>query len=259
MVLIWALLLQAASAAPAITLTEAIAMSPSELGDRLLTGQQHGPIVHAQVNGGAMMPRSESVYIVSLTERMVPFDAKTCRSHIYVIDMESDNPTVNPFRQPVATHPGRIKQYDRLWIPPSGVATVASCAAAPAKESGFEGGGLGLEQAATLVDQARMAFMLDKSSRLTVKCRSENHTCGGNPRKTLSAIDWNSLGWIEQVKPDGNIYASDGPQSVNASWGPEYVKYTFPYAARGATWEVTVRRTPQIVAVQMEAIMAVYH
>ncbi len=112
--LILAILLQAGSAAPAVTLAEAKAMSPAALADRLLAHTDHGPIVDAIINGRGLTPPSASVNRVWLVELMVPFDARTCRSHVHELDMGSKDPAANPYAQPVVTHPIEIGQYDRL-------------------------------------------------------------------------------------------------------------------------------------------------
>jgi len=234
-------------------------MSPSALADRLLAGRVHGPIVDAIVNGRGLTPPSESVNRVWLVERMVPFNAKTCRSHVFELEMGSDDPAAKPYAQPIATYPIKIAQYDRLWVPPNGEATIASCAAAPAQASGFGDGGLGLQQAAELVEQARAAFAFPMSSRLSVKCRGEHHACGRDPKKALSTIDWNALGLVEQVSPRGETYYLGDVKPEDASWGPAYVRFTFPYAAGGATWKIIVKRKPKIVAVSMLAETVVYH
>jgi len=234
-------------------------MSPSALADRLLANQDHGPMVDAIINGRGLTPPSESVRRVWLVERMVPFNSRLCRSHIFNIEMGSSDPAANLWSRPVATHPVKIEQYDRLWSPPTAMATAAACAAAPARTSGFGDGGLGLENAADLVEQARTAFLSEKARSFSVSCRGERDACGKNPRKTLSAIDWSALGTVEKVAPSGETYDVRDTNPKDASWGPSHVQFTFPYAAGGATWVITVRRSPRIVAVTMEAETIVYH
>ncbi len=233
-------------------------MSPSALADRLLANQDHAPVVDAIINGRGLTPPSESVNRVWLVERMVPFNSRICRSHVFNIEMGSSDPAAKPWSQSVSTHPVKIEQYDRLWAPPTAAATTAACAAAPAQASGFYDGGLGLERAADLVEQARTAFLSNRARSFTVSCRGERDACGKNPRKTLSAIDWSSLGMVEQVTPRGEPYYVGDPSPEDAAWGPSNVQFTFPYAAGGATWVITIRRSPQIVAVRMEAQTIVY-
>lgn len=259
MVLILYLLLQAVSAAPAITLAEAQTMSPSALADRLLADRVHGPVVDAIINGGGVPPPSASVNRIWLAEQMVPLNATTCRSHVFEIEMGTSDPTARPYVQPVATHPIKIEQYDRLWVPPRGDANVATCAAAPAHASGFGTGGLGLEQAAALVEQARATFSNAKDREIKIRCRGEDRKCGNNPRTVLSALDWSALGLVEQVSSSGEPYYMGDVRPRNAAWGPAYVQFTFPYAASGATWEITIHRTPKIVDVRMLAQTVVYH
>lgn len=234
-------------------------MSTAALADRLLSNKDHGPIVDAIINGRGLTPPSESVNRVWLVEQMVPFNAKTCRSHVYELEMGSNDPTAKPYAQPVATHPIKIEQYDRLWVPPSGEANVATCAAAPAQASGFGDGGLGLEEAAALVEQARTTFSNAKVRGIKVKCRGEHNACGSDPRKALSTIDWSALGSVEQVSASGEPYYIGDVKPQDAAWGPAYVQFTFPYAASGATWEITVKRTPKIVNVRMLAQTVIYH
>ena len=259
--MIIAFLLQAASPAVAtVTLSEARAMSPSALADRLLPKQEHGPIVDAIVNGrGALTPPSESVNRVWLVERMVPFDAWTCRSHVYNIEMESSDPVATSWSKAVPTHPTRIEQYDRLWIPKTRKATVATCAAAPAQASGFSDGGLGLGRAASLVEQARKAFAAAaRSPKYSIECEGERDACGKSPKSTLAAIDWSSLGVVEQVKANGEPFYGGDSKPVDPAWGPARIQFTFPYAAGGATWVITVDRAPDITAVRMEARSIIY-
>jgi hypothetical protein len=256
-----ALLLQAASlAVPTITLPEARTMSPSALGDRLLIGRAHGPIVDAIVNGrGGLTPPSQSVNRIWLVERMVPFDAMLCRSHVFDIEMGASDPAANHYRTSLPSHPVKIGQYDRLWMPAGGKATAANCAAAPPRQSGFGDGGLGLRQAADLVEQARAAVMRGPhEQKFSVDCHSERNACGVNARKTLAAIDWGRLGMVSAVKADGTDYYVGDRKPPDAKWGPSHVQFTFPYAAGGATWVITVDRSPDIVAVRMSAPMIIY-
>jgi hypothetical protein len=256
--MIVALLLQAAlPAAPTITLAEARSMSPAALAGRLLPGEKHGPIVDAIVNGRGLRPPSASVNRVWLVEQMVPFDATTCRSHVFQIEMGHSDPSAKLWSQSLPTHPVKIEQYDRLWVPPNGAATVPACAAAPAQASGFDDGGLGLAQAATLVQQARAAFKTRR--RLKIRCRGKHDLCGTNPRRTLAGIDWSLLGSVEQVDPKGEPYSLGDPKPEDAAWGPRHVQFTFPYAAGGATWEITVDRAPEIKSVRMRASTVIYH
>lgn len=235
-------------------------MAPDALAERLLPEREHRPVVDAIINGrGGLTPPSESVDRVWLVERMVPFDATTCRSHVFNIGMGSSDPAAKPWAHALPTHPVKVEQYDRLWVPPSGSATIATCASAPARASGFGDGGLGLRQAAGLVEQARTAFRrADRSQAFTVSCRGENGICGTSPRQTLAAIDWSSLGLVEQIAPTGEHDSDGGPKSVAGKWGPAHVRFAFPYAAGGATWMITVDRAPIITAVRMEAASIVY-
>lgn len=234
-------------------------MSPSALAERLLGDQKHGPMVDAIINGRGLTPPSESVHRIWLVEQMVPFNRHLCRSHVFEIEMENSDPAAKPWSQPVPTHPATIEQYDRLWVPPTAPATPAVCAAAPAQTSGFHDGGLGLESASDLVEQARMAFHSNNLRSFTVSCRGERGACGKDPRKTLSLIDWSALGEVEKVTPRGEPYSVGDSIPKDAPWGPSNVQFTFPYAAAGATWVITVRRSPKIVAVRMEADTIVYH
>ena len=259
--MIIAFLLQAASPAVAtVTLPEAKAMSPSALADRLLPRQEHGPIVDAIINGrGGLTPPSKSVNRVWLVERMVPFDKRLCRSHVFNIEMGSNDPAATSWSSALPTHPTQIEQYDRLWVPKTRKATIAACAAAPAQASGFSDAGLGLGRAASLVEQARRAFAA--AARLptyTVKCEGERDACGKNPRSTLAAIDWSSLGLVEQVKANGEPFYSGDSKPADPAWGPSHVQFTFPYAASGATWVITIDRAPDVTAVRMEARSIIY-
>ena len=257
--MILAVLLQAAPVAPTVTLSEARTMSPTALAERLLAGKVHGPVVDAIVNGRGLVPPTASVMRVWLVERMVPFNATLCRSHVHEIEMGGSDPKVEPWAQPVPTHPVRIEQHDRLWVPPGGQATMTTCAVAPATASGFQARGLGLEASATVVDQARRAFAPDRSRAITVTCRGDRGVCGPDPRATLAAIDWRSLGLVEEVSADEEAYYSGDTRPGTKAWGPARVKFTFPWAAHGQTWEITVTRTPRIVAVQMNAEIIIYH
>lgn len=256
--MIAALLLQAAlPAAPTITLAEANTMSPSALAARLLPERPHRPVVDAIINGRGLTPPSQSVNRVWIVEQMVPYDTKVCRSHVYEIELKPKNPTAKHFVQAVPTQRVKIEEYDRLWVPPTGAATIATCAAAPAKESGFSDGGLGLQQVAALVEQARTAFKA--AQHLRISCRGERDICGESPRRTLAALDWSSLGLVEQVTAEGESYYFGDPKPVDAAWGPAHVQFTFPYAANGATWVITVDRRPAIKRVRMEAQSIIYH
>ena len=232
-------------------------MSPSGLAARLLPDRPNRPVVDAIVNGRSLTPLSQNVNQVWIVEQMVPFDDRFCRSHVYEIVMRPSNPTANAGAEAVPTQPAKIDEYDRLWVPPSGAATVDACAAAPAKASGFADGGLGLRQAAALVEQARRTFKA--AQRLEISCRGERSVCGKNPRKTLAALDWSLLRFVEQVTSEGESYYLGDPKPMDATWGPAHVQFTFPYAAHGATWVITVDRTPQIKAIRMEAQLIVYH
>ena len=259
--MIFALLLQAGSLPPtSVTLAEAQAMSPTALADRLMPDREPRPMVDAIINGrGALTPPSESVYRLLLVEQMVPFDATLCRSHVFDIDMGSDDPAAKPYAEAVPTHPVKTEEYDRLWVPPTGVATAATCAAAPARASGFGAGGLGLKQAAALVEQARNAFALAaRRGGIAVRCKGEKGACGPNARKTLASIDWGSLGLVEQVNPKGDPYYLGDAKPADAPWGPAHVQFTFPYAAGAATWVVTVDRNPAIIAARMDAQLVIY-
>ena len=251
------LIVQAAGpAVPSVTLAETKGMSPDALALRLLPDRQHGPMVDAIINGRGLTPPSASVNRVWLVEQMVPFDADVCRSHVFEIEMGSSDPAAKPYAQALPTHPIEIAEYDRLWVPPSGAANVSACAAAPAQASGFHDGGLGLRQAAALVVQARAAFKA--AGRLKIRCRGERGACGLDPRKTLRAIDWSSLGSVEQVDRKGETYSFGDPKPADAAWGPAHVQFTFPYAAKGATWVITVDRRPHIDAIRMQAETIVY-
>jgi hypothetical protein len=252
------LLLQAAlPAAPTITLAEANAMSPLALAARLLPERAHRPVVDAIINGRGMTPPSKSVNRVWIIEQMLPFDASICRSHIYKIEMRPSDPAANPWVEAVPTRPVKIEEHDRLWVPPPKAATVAACAAAPAGASGFSDGGLGLRQAAALVQEARAAF---KAQRLKVNCVGEGGACGNSPRETLAAIDWSLLGFVEPIRPKGEPQSVGGdPKPVGPAWGPAHVQFTFPHAAGAATWVITVDRRPHIKAVRMEARSIIYH
>lgn len=261
--MILALLLQAIApatpAANAVTLDEAKAMAPPALAARLLGDRAHGPIVHADINY-RFGPPTKTADRIWLVERMVPFDAATCRSHVYEIELKSGDPDAKPWTEGVPTRPVAIAERDRLWVPRGGKATAAACAAAPADESGFSDGGLGLERAAALVAEARAAFALTGRPRsFNLSCRGERDACGKDPRQTLAAIDWGMLGLVEQVQPNGEPYFVGGPKPDDAPSGPAHVQFTFPYAAGGATWEITVKRSPRITAVRMEAAYVVYH
>jgi len=258
--MILAFLSAAASAPTPISLAEARALSPSALADRLLPGQVHGPMVDAIVNGrGGLTPPSSSVNRVWLVERMVPFDATLCRSHIFHIDMAGDDPAANAWRDAVPTHPVKVDQYDRLWVPPGGKATETSCAAAPARESGFGVGRFSLRQAADLVEQARAAFAPGaRADRFRVDCKGDRGACGADPRATLAAIDWSALGFVEEVEPADAAGSVGDPQPKDAPRGRSHVQFTFPYAAGGATWVITVERSPKIVTVRMEAQTIIY-
>ncbi|HMC91351.1 MAG TPA: hypothetical protein VKI45_02720, partial [Allosphingosinicella sp.] len=131
------LLLQAAAPdAPTITLAEAKGMSPAAVAARLLPGEKHGPIVDVILNGRGLTPPSENLDRVWLVEQMVPFDATTCRSHVFAIEMRRSDTFAGSGARAAPTHPVEIEQYDHLWVPPKGMATVAACAAAPARASG---------------------------------------------------------------------------------------------------------------------------
>jgi hypothetical protein len=256
--MIAALLLQAAlPAAPAITLAEANSMSPSALAARLLPERPHRPVVDAIINGRGLRPPSQSVNRVWIVEQMVPYDTRLCRSHVYEIQLEPRDPTAKHYLQAVPTERVNIAEHDRLWVPPSEAATIATCAAAPAKASGFYDGGLGFQQAAAIVEQARTAFKA--AQHLKISCRGERGICGKSPRRTLAALDWSSLGLVEQVTAEGEPYFVGDPQPVDAAWGPAHVRFTFPFAADGATWVITVDRGPDIKRVRMEARSIVYH
>jgi len=259
--MIIALLLQSASlASPTLTLAEARGMSPSALADRLLPEHEHGPVVDAIINGRGLTPPSESVNRVWLVERMVPFDATVCRSHVFNIEMRPSDAALNPWTNALPTHPVNIEQYDRLWVPPAGAASVPACASAPARASGFSEGGLGLRQAANLVEQARSAFVLATRRRnIPVSCRGERGACRKGARRTLAEIDLSSLGLVEKHSPKGEPYYVGDKEPADAAWGPSHVQFTFPYAAEGATWVITVDRSPAITAVLMEARSIVYH
>jgi hypothetical protein len=256
-----ALILQAASpAASTVTLAEARGMSPSALAARLLP-EERSPFVDAIINGRSVLtPPGPSVNRVWLVEQMVPFDATVCRSHLFEIEMGADDPAANLYSTALPTHPVNIEQYDRLWVPPTGVATASACAAAPAEASGFGVGGLGLRQAAAVVEQARTSFALAARHRnVTVSCRSERGACGESPGKTLASIDWSALGVVEQVTPEGERYDIRDPKPADPVWGAPHVRFTFPYAAgHGATWVITVDRAPDITAVRMEAESIIY-
>ncbi len=255
-----ALLLQAGSPLPpSVTLGEAAAMSPTSLAGRLMPDRKLGPIVDVIFNGqGALTPPSKSLNRLWLVEQMVPFDATLCRSHVFNIEMKSD-PDAKPYVDAVPTHPVKIEEYDRLWVPPTGVATAATCAAAPAQESGFGTGGLSLQQAAALVAQARNAFALaPRPGKIAISCKGDKGACGSNPRKTLAAIDWGTLAFVEQVNSKGDGYYVGDRKPADAPWGPAHVQFTFPYAADGATWVVTVDRKPAIAAARMDAQWAIY-
>ena len=256
--MIAALLLQAAlPAAPTITLAEANTMSPSALAARLLPDRPHRPVVDAIINGRGLTPPTQSVNRVWIVEQMVPYDTSLCRSHVYEIELKPKDPIAKTYAQAVPTQRVKIEGYDRLWVPPTGAATIATCAAAPSKESGFSDGGLGLQQAAALVEQARAAFKA--AQHLRISCRGERDICGKSPRRTLAALDWSSLGLVEQVTAKGESYYVGDPKPVDAAWGPAHVQFTFPYAADGETWVITVDRRPDIKRVRMEAQSIVYH
>jgi hypothetical protein len=171
--------------------------------------------------------------------------------------MGSSDPSAHVWSQALPTHPVKIEQYDRLWVPPAGQATVPACAAAPAQASGFADGDLGLRQAAALVEQARAAFKA--AARLKISCSGERGACGSSPRRTLAVIDWSLLGLVEQVDAKGEHYSFGDPKPADAEWGPAHVQFTFPYAAaHGATWVITVDRGPDIKAVRMEADTIIY-
>jgi len=235
-------------------------MSPTALADRLMPDRQPVAMVDAIVNGrGGVMPPSESVNRVWLFEQMVPFDATFCRSHIFNIKMGTDDPDARLYVQSVPTHPVEIKEDDRLWVPPTGVANVATCAAAPARESGFATSGFTLSQAAALVEQARDAFAsAARGRKITLRCDGEKGACGSTPGKTLASIDWGALGLVERVNWKGEPYYIDGADPVDGPLGPPHVQFTFPYAADGATWVITVDRTPAITAVRMDARLITY-
>ncbi len=144
-------------------------------------------------------------------------------------------------------------------MPPSGEANVASCAAAPAQASGFGDGGLGLEEAARLVEQARTTFSNAKVRGMKVECHGAHNVCESDPRKTLSTIDWSALSSVEHVSASGEPYSIGDVKPQVAAWGPAYVQFTFPYAASGATWKITVKRTPKIVDVKMLVQAIIYH
>lgn len=235
-------------------------MSPEALADRLIADRKHGPIVDEIVNGrGGLIPPSESVNRVWLVEQMVPFDATLCRSHVFNIEMDSDDPAAKPYAEAIPTYPLKTEEYDRLWVPPAGEATVATCAAAPARASGFGTGGLGLQQAAALVEQARNAFEpADRRGKFTISCKGKNGVCGSDPRMTLASIGWSALGLVEQVNAQGSPYYVGDRKPADAPWGPAHIQYTFPYAAGFATWVITVDRTPAITAVRMSAQAIIY-
>ncbi|WP_454885090.1 hypothetical protein [Sphingomonas oryzagri] len=258
--MIIAMLLQALSlVAPSVTLSEARAMSPSDLAARLLPEKDHGPVVDAIVNGrGGLTPPSQIVDRIWLVEQMVPFDTTICRSHVFNIEMGSDDPAAKPWLNPVPTHPVKVEQYDRLWVPPAGRATVATCAAAPAQASGFSHSGLDLREASNLVEQARSAFSSTGLHRkFTVYCRGQRDACGKDSKMTLAALDWSSLGMVELVTQKGEPYSLGDPNPVEGAPG-SHVQFTFPYAAKGATWVITVDRAPDIKAVRMEAHTIIY-
>jgi hypothetical protein len=224
--MITAFLLQAAlPTGPTVTLLEARTMSPSALAARLLPELKHGPIVDVIINGrGGLTPSSQSVVRVWLIEQMVPFDATTCRSHVFNVEMKSSDPAAKPRLTPLPTHPAEVEQYDRLWVPPVGKATTVSCAGAPAKASGFGVGGLGLREVADLVEQARTAFArAPRARKFTVSCKGERGACGIDSRKTLAAIDWSSLGFVEQVSPKGKPYYVGDQKPDAAASGPSHV------------------------------------
>lgn len=250
-----ALLLQVASpAVPTVTLAEAREMSPSALAARLLPNEQLRPIVDTIINGRGLTPPSQNVNRLWLVEQMVPFDRAVCLSHVYKIEMGPDDPAANAYVTALPTHVVKIEQYGRLWAPPNGVATIAACAAAPAQASGFAENGLGLRQAATLAEQARTTFAFAAKSRnIDISCRGKRGACGKDPRKTLAAIDWTLLGLVEQVTPKGETYYMGDPKPKARAWGPSHVQFTFPYAAGGDSWVVTVTRAPDIKSVRMEA------
>lgn len=256
--MILALILQAASA---VTLSEARAMSPSALAARLLPEQRHGPIVDAIVNGrGGLTPPSRSVNHVWLIEQMVPFDTVICRSHVFDIEMDAGDPAATPYTSALATHPVKVGQYDRLWVPRTGKASKATCAAAPATASGFGDGGFGSRQASNLVEQARAAFALSaRQQGFTVTCRGNRDVCGQSARETLAHLNWSLLGSLKQVDKHGEEYYVHDPRPVDAAWGPAHVQFTFPYAAtQGDTWVITVDRTPSIKAIHTEAQTIIY-
>lgn len=232
-------------------------MSPSALAARLLPDRAPRPVVDAIINGRGLTPPSESVNRVWIVEQMVPYDTKLCRSHVFEIELKPTDANAKPYAQAVPTQRVNIEEYDRLWVPPNGVATIATCAAAPAKESGFSHGGLGLQQAATLVEQARAAFKV--AQHLKISCRGEGDICGKSPRRTLAALNWSTLGLVEQVTAKGESYYVGDPEPVDAAWGAAHVQFTFPYAADGATWVITVDRRPDIKRVRMEAQSIIYH
>lgn len=254
------IVLAGATAPTAVTLEEAQAMSPSMLAERLLPDTEHGPMVDAIVNGRGLLPPSQGVHRVWLVERMVPYDAKVCRSHVFNIEMGSSAPGASPWTSALPTHPIKVEQYDRLWMPPSGAASADTCAAAPPQESGFGHGGLGLERAAKLAVEARETFARSASRRrLRVSCKGERGVCGVDALTTLAKIDWSMLGTIAQVSPDSEPYHDGEAKPADADWGPSNVQFTFPYAAQGATWIITTTRRPKITQVKMEAIHIIYH
>lgn len=74
----------------------------------------------------------------------------------------------------------------------------------------------------------------------------------------MAAIDWGTLAFVEQVNSKGDGYYVGDRKPADAPWGPAHVQFTFPYAADGATWVVTVDRKPAIAAARMDAQWAIY-
>ncbi|HMC91363.1 MAG TPA: hypothetical protein VKI45_02785, partial [Allosphingosinicella sp.] len=54
------------------------------------------------------------------------------------------------------------------------------------------------------------------------------------------------LGSVEHVDAKGESYSFGDTKPEDPAWGPRHVQFTFPYAAHGATWIVTVDREPEI-------------
>ncbi len=238
-------------------------MSPEELAERIMPQQEHGDLVEAIINGsGGLIPPRPSVTSVHLREKMVPFNPSLCRSHSFYITMAGLDPDADLWSAALPTYALKVRQIDKLWAPPSGLASSKTCAEAPKGTDGFSSDDFDLKESNVLFEQAREAFRAARQSRkIKVSCRAVRKACGRSPRETLAKLNWSALGTLDKVKSNGEFYYGGEARRADAVWGPSHIAFTFPYAVVGdvgATWVITVSRSPSITALRMEAPTIIY-